>query len=98
MSDISKEKIEHLASLSRIKLTSNEVEDLTSDLKKLVDYVEQLEQVDVSNLQATSHVEEQGIGSLREDKPEGVLSKEDYLKNAPDHMGGMIKIPTVMKP
>ena len=34
---------------------------------------------------------------MREDEVKEVLSREEFLANAPDQIGGMIRIPPLMK-
>ena len=97
MSDIGKKEIEMLGALSRLKLNEEELEALTHDLKRVIDYVELLQEVDVSDLAPYSHVEEQGIGALREDEVKETLPRDVFLKNAPDQVGGMIRVPPVIK-
>jgi len=97
MSDLSKESVQALSKLCRIELTDEELLELSNDLKRILDYVDQLQEVDVSNLAPYSHVEEQGVESLRDDKVGEQLSRQVFLDNAPDQVGGMIRVPPVIK-
>ena len=97
MSDLNEENVKHLSRLCRIELTDKEVASLFADLKRILDYVEQLQEVDVSELSPHSHIEEQGVGSLRKDVVGEHLPREVFLANAPDQVGGMIRVPPVIK-
>lgn len=97
MSDLNEESIKILSKLSRIEITDEEIPALLADLKRVLDYVGELQKVDVSHLSPYSHVEEQGVSSLREDRVGDHLSKEAFLANAPDKVGGMVRTPPVFK-
>lgn len=97
MSNINEETIKTLCQLTRLVITDQEAVKLSRDLKRIVDYVEQLDEVDVSHLSPTSHVDEQGYDSLRDDEVEELLPRETFLKNSPDQIGGMVRVPTVIK-
>lgn len=97
MSDLNEENIKTLSKLCRIEIAEGEIEGLLRDLKRVLDYVGQLQEVDVTNLSPYSHMEEQGIGSLRNDEEGSLLPREAFLANAPDQVGGMIRVPTVIK-
>ncbi|MCH9609529.1 MAG: Aspartyl/glutamyl-tRNA(Asn/Gln) amidotransferase subunit C [Chlamydiales bacterium] len=97
MSDLNKETIKTLCKLSRISVTDEEAKQLFCDLKRVVDHIEKLNELDVSDLTPYAHMDEQGIDALREDKTEETMPRETFLKNSPDCVGGMIRVPTVIK-
>lgn len=69
--DVTK-KIAHLA---RLKLTNQEVEQYTKELSKILDFVAQLSEVDVSGVEPTVH----GIPldpHMREDEPRQLSEEE----------------------
>ena len=97
MPDFNEETVKTLTRLTRIEVTTEEIPELFANLKRILDYFDQLQEVDLSQLPPYSHVEEQGIESLRDDVCETTLSREEFLSNAPDHVGGMIRVPPVLK-
>jgi aspartyl-tRNA(Asn)/glutamyl-tRNA(Gln) amidotransferase subunit C len=97
MSDLNEESIRVLSKLCRIQLSESEIQTLFADLKRILDYVSQLLEVDVSNLSPHSHMEEQSLESLRPDCVGEHLPRELFLANAPDQVGGMIRVPPVIK-
>ena len=97
MSDLNEENIKVLSRLCRIAVTEEEAAALSSSLKRVIDYASQLQEVDVSRLSPHSHIEEQGIGFLRDDLVGEHLSREAFLANAPDQVGGMVRVPPVFK-
>ncbi|NGX53597.1 MAG: Glutamyl-tRNA(Gln) amidotransferase subunit C [Chlamydiae bacterium] len=96
MSELNEENLRLLCRLCMIKVDEKEIAELKKDLTKILDYVEQLREVDVSELAPYSHMEEQGIGSLRDDVVEKSLDHQTFIANAPDHIGGMIRVPPVI--
>ncbi|MFZ0565719.1 MAG: Asp-tRNA(Asn)/Glu-tRNA(Gln) amidotransferase subunit GatC [Chlamydiales bacterium] len=97
MSDFCEESIKTLCALCRIEIAEEDFPALSKDLKRVLDYVELLNEVDVSHLSPYSHIEEQGTGSLREDEVGELLQREQFLNNAPDQVGGMIRVPPIIK-
>ncbi len=97
MSDINEKNIRSLSKLCRLEITDEEVHKLSHDLKRVVDHIEQLQEVDVSDLAPYSHMDAQGYGSLRDDEVSRVLDRDVFLANSPDQVGGMIRVPPVMK-
>lgn len=97
MSDLNEQFIKNLSRLCRIDLKNEEVPELVDTLKRVVSYFDQLKEVDVTHLVPYSHVEEQGVESLREDHPKDLLARDRFLANAPEHIGGMVKVPPLFK-
>lgn len=97
MAKLDKETILQLTRLCRIDCTEEEQESLLNDLKKILDYIEQLQQIDTENVPPCNHVLENLSNVYREDVVEELLDRESFLGNAPSHVGGMIRIPPVFK-
>ena len=98
MSNFDKKTLEDLERLCRIKCTKEENIAILTDLKKIIDYIEELAEVDTENVPSCRSV----LGSMhqnvtREDVVGKTLSTSDFLSNAPDQIGGMIRIPPVLK-
>ena len=53
---ISKENIEHIASLARLSLTEEEKDLFGSQLSSILDYMEKLNELDTTDVEPTSHV------------------------------------------
>jgi len=88
--------ISHLIQLCRIQFSEEEKKVLKEDLKKILRYMTLLEEVDTSGAAPCIHVNETLINVLREDVRGSPMNREEFLKNAPDHVGGMIKVPPVI--
>lgn len=97
MSQFNEEKIKHLSKLCRIAIPEEELSVMAKHLEQVVHYIEQLKEVDLSDLTPYSHLETQTMAHLREDEVDNTLSRTLFLANAPDSIGGMIRIPPVIK-
>ena len=99
MQTLDKETVKYLAGLSRIDVSSHEEESLLKDLQKILNYIEQLNEVDTSNVQPCTYVTKTLKQTpLRADVVVPTLTREQFLKEAPDKISGMVRVPPVMRP
>ena len=89
--------IQNLILLSRIACTEEQKESLLKDLKKIIDYFEQLNEINTDDIPPCDHVLADIYNVEREDRVGPTLPRDLFLSNAPSHIGGMIKVPTVIK-
>jgi len=88
--------VEHVAKLSRLSFNDDEKEDFIEKLNSVVDYIEQLGEVDVEGVKPTYNVLD--IKNVfREDKVEKSFDRKDIIANAPSAEGGCFKVPKVVK-
>lgn len=96
MARISKDEVKHLASLSNISLTDDEVASMQSDLENILNYVSQLEDLDTAGVEPTYQVN--GLENV--DRSDEVIdygvSREDLLASAPQQKDNQIKVPKVI--
>ena len=78
MSKISKAEVRHLAGLSNISLNDDEMSSLQQDLAGIVEYIEQLSELDTSGVEPTYQVSE-NQNVWREDKIDDYGVKRDAL-------------------
>ena len=97
MADLDKNTIKKLTQLCRIDCTEEEQESLLKDLKQILAYIEQLQEIDTANVSPCNHVLENMSNVMREDEVGEVLDRELFLANAPSHVGGMVRVPPVIK-
>lgn len=97
MAQLDKKMIKYLTDLCRIECTEEEQESLLQDLKKILDYIEQLNEIDTENVLPCDHVLENMVNVEREDIVGEVMPREVFLSNAPAHVSGLIRVPTVIK-
>jgi aspartyl-tRNA(Asn)/glutamyl-tRNA(Gln) amidotransferase subunit C len=90
------EQVEHVALLARLELTPEERERFTTQLNSMLEYFEQLQQLDTSGVPAMSHAV--AISNVfREDEPGPSLSPEEVLANAPDQANACFRVPRVIE-
>jgi aspartyl-tRNA(Asn)/glutamyl-tRNA(Gln) amidotransferase subunit C len=96
MSKLSRDDVLKLALLSRLKLTDEEIERFRGELSSILEYVEKLNSVDVSDLQPTYQVT--GLKNvMRKDEPiDYGYEAEDLLKNAPAVKDNQFKVKRVL--
>lgn len=97
MAKLDKKTIAQLTRLCRIDCTEEEQEKLLDDLKKILDYFEELEEINTDDIPPCHHPVEMTENTMREDKVGTMLDRESFLANAPAHIGGMIRVPPVIK-
>jgi aspartyl-tRNA(Asn)/glutamyl-tRNA(Gln) amidotransferase subunit C len=91
---LSRDQVLHVARLARLELTEEEVERLGSELSKVLDHIEKIEELgDLSDVEPTSHVV-QVENVLRADEPRPSLSREKALESAPDAAAGGFRVPS----
>lgn len=94
--DISLDLVRHVALLSRLQLTDEEIQHFAADLNNILRYVDKLSELDTSGVPATSH-SFQMENVFREDSVHQSLSNEDALQNAPEAEDGCFKVPAVIQ-
>lgn len=95
--NITKDEVKHLAKLSSISLNESEVENLRGDLENIVNYINQLDELDTENVEPTYSVSEnQNI--WREDEIDNYgVGKEELLALAGENIeAGQVKVPKVL--
>ena len=81
-----------MAQLARLALTDEEVEEFRKELSDILQYVEQLQQVDISGLKPTNQVTGL-VNVMRDDKVRSYgYEPRDLLKNVPEVQDDMIKV------
>jgi aspartyl-tRNA(Asn)/glutamyl-tRNA(Gln) amidotransferase subunit C len=95
MSEMTPEAIRHLASLSRIALSEEEVTRLSGELGAIVSAVEAVQKVAGDDVPQTSHPIPLG-NVFREDVVGDTLSTEQALAGAPDHDGSRFRVSAIL--
>jgi aspartyl-tRNA(Asn)/glutamyl-tRNA(Gln) amidotransferase subunit C len=89
------EKVQWVAHLARLQLTETELETMTRQLSAIVDYVDQLKQVNTDGVEPMAHaLAVQNI--FRDDEPAPSLRVADALANAPQRRGDFYSVPAVL--
>lgn len=93
---ISKEDIEHIASLARLHLTEGEKDLFGLQLSRILDYMEKLNELDTTDVEPTSHVLPLS-NVMRDDVSGPSIQREDALMNAPDHTDKFFRVPKIIE-
>jgi aspartyl-tRNA(Asn)/glutamyl-tRNA(Gln) amidotransferase subunit C len=95
VSEITPDLVRHLGVLARIQLSDEEVERLTGQLDAIVDNIAKVSEVATPDVPATSHpVPLQNV--FRADVPQGVLTLEQVLQNAPDASSDRFRVTAIL--
>ena len=92
---INKEIITKLSSLSKLKFNNEETELISEDLSKMVNFINQLKEIDTEGIEPLIHMNEE-MNNWREDKLGEVLDQEKALSNSPTKDSTYFKIPKVL--
>lgn len=92
MADLSRDDILKLAALARLNLTDDEVVEYSRELTAILQYVEQLQNVDVAGLKPTNQVT--GLTNvMRDDEVSDYgYAPHDLLQNVPNVENNQIKV------
>ncbi|MDQ3238955.1 MAG: Asp-tRNA(Asn)/Glu-tRNA(Gln) amidotransferase subunit GatC [bacterium] len=91
---LSTQQIEHIAKLSRLDLTSEQMSRYGGQLSNVLEYIKELDQVDTTGIEPT--INTTGIEDrLREDILDNSLTQEEALSNTKQHHNGYIIVPNV---
>ena len=96
MTRIDREEVERIARLARLRLTPEEAVAMATDLDAVLDYVEQLSELDTTDVPPTSHVMPLAT-PLREDRVVPGLAAEVAVANAPARDGSAFAVPPVLE-
>lgn len=96
---ITREEVLKIADLAKLSFSEEELDTFVAQFQHILDYIEQLKQVDVENVPPTSHVSltpDFEKHMFREDEVQPSLPVEESLANAPDHGSGHFRVPKVI--
>lgn len=93
---LSREEIEHVALLGRLKLSAVEMDRFTGQLNSILEHFEALKEADTSAIDATTQaVPMENV--LRADIRRPSFTPDEALANAPERVDDMFKVPRVVE-
>ena len=95
MANISKEEVKHVANLARLAITDDAAEKFAEQLAAITDFAEQLNELDTTNVEPTTHVLPL-VNVMREDKSVAGLDREVMMKNVREQEDGQVKVPSIL--
>ena len=90
------ETVQRVANLARIHVTQNELLPLSKELSNILEFMKQLNVVDVSNIKPLTSVTPMEL-NLRSDNVDDGGKVADILMNAPVHSEGFFTVPKVIE-
>ena len=94
--NINQNVISKLARLSKLKFNEDEMKLISNDLSKMLDFINQLQDLDTEGIDPLIHMNEE-INNWREDKVQDMISQEEALSNSPVKDGTYFKLPKVLE-
>jgi aspartyl-tRNA(Asn)/glutamyl-tRNA(Gln) amidotransferase subunit C len=92
---LSRQQVEKVALLARLELTSDELATMTSQLAAIVDYVEQLSELDTEAVEPMAHPID-CANVFREDRVQPSVERDQMLASAPHSDGQCYLVPAVL--
>ena len=89
------EVVERVAELARLELDPSQRAELGEQLARIIDFVAQLEEVNISGVAPTKHVTAKD-NVARYDVPRPCLPRDEALSAAPDTDNGHFVVPKVL--
>jgi len=92
---LTKEQVEHIASLARLELRESEFDDVVAKLSRIVDFVDQLQAAPTDDVLPMAHPLNM-TQRLRADEVTEPNARDDYQANAPAIEEGYYLVPKVI--
>ncbi len=92
---IDREQVRKVALLARLELTEEQEDQFTTQLGSILEYFEQLSELDVSNVQPTTRAIDVS-NVTRPDNLQPYLDREAIFNGAPDQEGDFFKVPKIL--
>ena len=94
-SKLTEQEVRHVAKLARLNCTDEEVTLFTEQLGAILEYIDQLDELDTTNIEPLAHcLPVHNV--LRDDIPQPSLTNDQALANAPQRDGEFFAIPKVL--
>lgn len=93
---LTSDEVRHVALLTRIRLTEQEVELYRSQMDDILEHFQMLQELDTDQVPPTSHSVPLDT-VMRNDETKPGLDKEDVLSNAPRREGDYFRVKAVLE-
>lgn len=91
---ITREDVIHIAELSMLNLSSEEVEEYTKNIQEIVEFANQINEIDTENIDASAFASNE-YNVFRKDEIKESMDRELLLKNAPSSNGEAYSLPSM---
>jgi aspartyl-tRNA(Asn)/glutamyl-tRNA(Gln) amidotransferase subunit C len=90
-----KSQIQEIAKLAKLALSDDEISRLGHDLSRIVDYVNQLREINVDDVKPMSHAGDRAL-SFRDDQVFKTLGRE-CIKSSAGFEDGLVRVPKIIE-
>lgn len=96
--EINEDMIRHVAELSRLEFSDDEIGDFTKQMDSIINMANELSEVDTEGVLETVQVVDRDT-VFREDVPEHWQgqNRETLMENVPEKANGYIKVPVIIE-
>ena len=96
---IREDEVRRIARLAKLKMEETELADAAERFEKILDYFEQLGEIDTERVEPTFHAVTEGPSQtpMRDDEARQSPGAEDALVNAPKKSEGHFQVPKVIE-
>ena len=88
--------INKIAKLARIKLSEEEARELLKDMNSILDWVEQLNEVNTDKVEPLANISSSTLPK-RKDEAKDINTSDEILQNSPDKLEGYFAVPKVIE-
>ena len=97
MTNITTKEVQHLAELSSLRLDTEELNEITDELERILGYVDQLAELNTDGVEPTYQVTGLENVSRPDETEDSGVSREQLLELAPGgSVNSQIKVPKVL--
>lgn len=93
---ITKETIDHIASLARLSFSEEEKDVFVEQFQRIVEYVDVIQSLELDDVEPLTHITTTSENVFREDAVRPSLPLEEALANAPKRNESFFKVPKVL--
>ncbi|HJB06987.1 MAG TPA: Asp-tRNA(Asn)/Glu-tRNA(Gln) amidotransferase subunit GatC [Candidatus Enterocloster faecavium] len=93
---ITDETMEYVEILAKLELTKEERAQAKADMSRMLDYIDQLNELDTSSVEPMTHIFPVN-NVFREDEEKDEWNRDEILENAPKQKDGFFQVPKTVE-
>lgn len=94
--NITKQDIEHIAQLSSLNLSEEEIAGYAKDMEEIISFVNKINELDTENLKESAFALD-GVNVFRKDEVKDSFDRELLMQNAPSSNGVAYQLPPILE-
>lgn len=96
MTNVTLEEVQHLATLSSLQLSDQEASSLGQDISNILDYINQLDELDTEGVEPTYQVTDLSNVWRDDVATEPEVSRQQLLELSTEQRDNQVKVPKVL--